>query len=336
MSEHPVYLDHVALFEGTAREDVREWLVRNRAEVEGALQARGAVLLRGFGAEGDTIAEETLNVLTDELLDDAFWSTPRSGVAKKTFTATEYPGPRTISLHSEMAYMPAWPRFVLFHSIHVAEEGGQTTIGDLDQISRDLDDVLPTFEPGVIYKRTYHSGVDIPWQTAFRTEDKREAEQVARKAAMTTQWLDGDVLQTTHHAQGCVRAEDGRLLWFNQTHVFHPSNLDAKNREGLTTLFGIDQLPRNSFYRDGTQIPDATIARVHEVLTRNTIKVEWQRGDVLFLDNMRFMHGRMPFSGTRKLHVALGRQQKEPRRTSILAARPGQGLGARLRNLFGR
>ena len=331
MSADAAYLDHAALVEGTRDEDVVAWARDNCDRLKALVAERGCVLLRGFVASDERVAERMLQALSCELLDDAFWSTPRSSVAKKTFTATEYPGPRTIALHSEMAYMPAWPRIVMFHALVVADEGGETTIGDLGAISEALADVLPRFEPGVRYQRTYRTGIDIPWQTAFRTENKQQVERVARKAAMTIEWLDDDTLRTTHGAQGCVRDEQDGLVWFNQSHVFHPSNLPPETRASLTEMFGEDQLPRVASFADGEPIPDEMVRHIHDTLDRHTIKVAWQPGDVLLIDNMRYMHGRMPFKGKRKLHVALGDQQTDPRRTHPFAARRRGGLLARFR-----
>lgn len=320
MSTQATYLDHVQLIEGQSGQDVLAAIRDQKAQVEQGLHARGAVLLRGFSAPDPNTASEALRTFGDELLDDAFWSTPRSGVSAKTFTATEYPKARTIALHSEMAYMAAWPRLLAFHSIDVADEGGETTIASLDDVSAELGSTLEAFgTKGITYRRTYHPGIDIPWQKAFRTEDEKEVEAVAARTGMKASWLPGGVLQTAHTAQGCVKAEDGRWLWFNQSHVFHQSNLPQEHRKMLTEMFGADQLPRDAVYGDGSPIAGETVKAIHETLTRHTLGVKWQPGDVLLLDNMRYMHGRLPFKGTRKLHVALANQHAQPLRTPPFA-----------------
>jgi hypothetical protein len=311
------YLDTLALFQGSG-EPLCAWLEANLDRAKAALVTRGGVLFRGFGATDDDTAERSLKLVGRELLDDAFWSTPRSGVSEKTFTATEYPKQRTIALHSEMAYMRAWPRLVAFHALVVAEKGGETTVCSVDRVSDDVSDLLATFrERGVMYRRTYHAGVDIPWQKAFRTTDRSAVEEVASRSGMTLAWLDGDVLQTSHTAQGTVDAEDGRPLWFSQAHVFHTAIVPPANLSAMIELFGKDRLPRNALYGDGTEIPDEVIRRVNETFERHALGVAWQPGDVVFLDNMRFAHGRRPFTGARKLHVAMATQQTEPRRTPL-------------------
>jgi len=286
-------------------------------EAREALDDAGAVLLRGPVLREDA-AELALSVIDDELLDDAFWSTPRSKVGGKTLTATEYPSPRTIHLHSEMAYMKIWPRFVAFHSIVVADEGGETTICNIDTVSDDWGDRLAAFaEKGVTYRRTFQKGIDVAWQQAFQTTDPADVEEVAKRLGMTLEWQSDDALITSHTAQGTVTATDGRSIYFNQAHLFHASSLDPQAREAIETLFGVDRLPRQAFYGDGSPIAQDDVDAIRASFERNQTGMHWREGDVLILDNMRFAHGRLPFKGSRRLHVAMARQQDGRNRTSL-------------------
>ena len=297
-----------ALVDGEWTEDARS-----------ALRSDGAVLLRGPIVRRDG-AEVALSKLDDELLDDAFWSTPRSKVGGKTLTATEYPSPRTIPLHSEMAYMRVWPRFVCFHSIEVAESGGETTICNIDQVSARLGDMLIPFrEKGVMYRRTFQKRIDIAWQHAFQTNNRSNVEEVGRRLGMQIEWLPDDVLRTSHTAQGTIAAKDGQPIYFNQSHLFHASSLDPPIRQAFEKVYGAERLPRNATYGDGSPIPDADMHAVRDSFSACQMKMCWRRGDILILDNMRYAHGRLPFTGTRRLHVSLARQVSEPLRAPVFA-----------------
>lgn len=305
-------IPHIAISDGRALGAGR-WEDDARA----ALASHGAVLLRGPVLREDGV-EIAMEIIDENLLDDAFWSTPRSKVSGKTLTATEYPSPRTILLHSEMAYMTTWPRYVAFHSLVVADEGGQTTICDIEKVSADLGDrLIPFAQKGVQYRRTFQRGVDIPWQTAFQTQDKADVQEVADRNGMSVEWLSGDALVTTHNAQGTIKAEDGRDIYFSQAHLFHESNLDPVARDQIVEAFGRDRLPRQAFYGDGSPIADADVQAVRDAFEANQTGMHWQPGDVLILDNMRYAHGRMPFKGSRRLHVSMARAQSEPVRTPL-------------------
>jgi len=287
------------------------------AEARQALASHGAVLLRGQILRDESV-EIAMKTIDDELLDDAFWSTPRSKVVGKTLTATEYPSPRTIQLHCEMAYMRSWPRYVAFHSLVVAEEGGQTTICDIDKVSETLGDTLiPFAEKGVKYRRTFQRGVDIPWQTAFQTQDKADVQEVADRNGMVVEWLSGDALVTSHVAQGALRSETGRPIFFNQAHLFHESTLNPTTHKQIMAVFGHDRLPRQAFYGDGSPIEASDIQKIRNAFDLHQTGMDWRLGDLLILDNFRYAHGRMPFKGARRLHVSMAKAETVPERSSL-------------------
>ena len=47
-------------------------------------------------------------------------------------------------------------------------------------------------------------------------------------------------------------------------------------------------------FEDGSLIPDAIVDEIKAVSDRLTVAHRWQRGDLLMLDNSRFLHGRNP------------------------------------------
>ncbi|MBX9255498.1 TauD/TfdA family dioxygenase [Desmonostoc muscorum CCALA 125] len=57
---------------------------------------------------------------------------------------------------------------------------------------------------------------------------------------------------------------------------------------------------------NGTPFTRKDIEAIWDAVIAETIVVNWQQGDILFLDNLRFGHGRRPFRGKRQLLVSLG------------------------------
>jgi hypothetical protein len=100
----------------------------------------------------------------------------------------------------------------------------------------------------------------------------------------------------------------GDNVWFNQAHLFHVSSLAPEVRESLLSTCSEEQLPRNAFYGDGSRIDDAVLDEIRVCYRRETIEFDWQNGDVLIVDNMLTAHGRNPYSGFRKIVVAMAEQ----------------------------
>jgi alpha-ketoglutarate-dependent taurine dioxygenase len=65
-------------------------------------------------------------------------------------------------------------------------------------------------------------------------------------------------------------------------------------------------LPMFSRFADGTEIKKEYIENVIEVLDELTIPVPWKKGDLLMVDNMTALHGRLPFSGDRSILASMG------------------------------
>lgn len=113
-------------------------------------------------------------------------------------------------------------------------------------------------------------------------------------------------MRTRQRVQGIAHhPHTGDPVWFNQAHLFHLSALAPEMREVLLDTVGEEDLPRNVYYGDGTPIPDAELDAVRAVLDVHKVVFPWREGDVLMLDNMLTAHAREPFSGPRKVVVAM-------------------------------
>lgn len=296
-----------------------EWAADNVGTIWTMLRSDGVVWLRDFDATRPDLAQQLLATLGVDLMDDVFFSTPRSAVSDKTFTATEYPSDQQIPLHSEMAYLTRFPRLLCFHALVCAEQGGETTIGDLDAISAALGELTTVFlDRGVRYVRVFHTGLDIPLTTAFGTADFDEIAAIASEHGMAFDAGGEDrPPRLNFGAQGALRdSVTGLAVWFNQAPVYHPASLPARTRAALTALYGPDGLPRQVTFGDGAAIPDETIDEINAALNQHTQLIRWTPGDVVLVDNLRFAHGRQPFVGKRTVHVAMGTPwcdgQREP------------------------
>jgi alpha-ketoglutarate-dependent taurine dioxygenase len=289
------------------RGDLIDFVGCHVADLKPLIADHGLVLLRGFDVLDGNGLDRVMTLLFGRSMDYLFRSTPRTAVGGRVFTATEYPNNHAIPMHSELSYHRDWPRYLIFGCVQPAARGGQTPIADLGAVTQRLGNqrVARFAERQVLYVRNYGHNVDLPWQTVFQTDDRGEVERYCATYGITCEWRE-DGLRTRHIAQGVVSPiKGGAPVWFNQAHLFHLSALPEEVREALVELFGHDSLPRHAFYGDGEPIADLEIAAINDAFDAERFSFDWQAGDALLVDNMRFAHGRMPYEGKRRVLVAM-------------------------------
>jgi Probable taurine catabolism dioxygenase len=273
----------------------------------------GGVLFRGFDVLGQEQFQAFARSFGHELMSYEFGSTPRSVVTKGVYTTTEYPAHQVIPQHNEQSYTLNWPMKIWFHCVEAAQQGGETPISDSREVYRRMDPAIRQrfIEKKLMYVRNYGGGLDLPWQQTFNTESKQEVERFCSVQNIGFEWkADGD-LRTRQICQGVSKhPKSGDMVWFNQAHLFHISNLAAATRETLLSIVAMEDLPRNVYYGDGSAIEESILDEVRGVLDECTVMFPWQSGDVLMLDNMLVAHGRSTFKGPRKVIVAMAEPNK--------------------------
>jgi len=272
------------------------------------LERNGGILFSGFDPNGVEGFRQFATSFGHPLLSYEFGSTPRSQVAGGVYTSTEYPAHRSIPLHNEQAYTNEWPMRIWFYCAQAAQTGGQTPIADSREVYRRLDPTLRQrfADKGLMYVRNYGNGLDVAWEQVFNTEDPTQVELYCHQHGIEFEWKSDGELRTRQLCQGVARhPRTGDHVWFNQAHLFHLSALDPEMQEVLLDTVGEEDLPRNVYYGDGSPLESAALDEVRGVLAECEIVFPWASGDVLLLDNMLTAHSRAPFTGPRKVVVAM-------------------------------
>ncbi|MCW3054525.1 MAG: Siderophore biosynthesis non-ribosomal peptide synthetase [Chthonomonadales bacterium] len=299
----------VQVYEPTSDDvDLAVWLGHNREQVEAALLVHGAILLRGFQVKSVADFEQAAQAFYGELY-GGYGDLPRAGASEKIYQSTPYPPDKAILYHNESSHLDSWPMKIGFFCVQKAPVGGATPLLDCREVCKHIDPtVLARFaEKGLMYVRNFSEGIDVSWQRFFQTDDKAVVEAQCRQAGSDFEWTPGDGLRTRQRGPAVVRhPQTHETIFFNQVQLHHVYCLDAATRESLLSLFGEEYLPRHVYYGDGSVIEDSVMEHLGEVFEQTAVRSDWQEGDIALLDNMLTAHARDPYSGPRKIVVAMG------------------------------
>jgi alpha-ketoglutarate-dependent taurine dioxygenase/acyl carrier protein len=288
--------------------DLQEWAGEHREFLEAELLKHGAILFRGFHVSTSAEFERVAQAIGPDLFSE-YGDLPREEVSGKIYGSTPYPAEQSILFHNESSHMHRWPRKIWFYCVKAAEQGGETPIVDCRKVYRLLDpQVRERLErKGLMYVRNYTDGLDVSWQSFFHTNERASVEDYCRKAQIEFVWKKNQGLQTRQLSQAvAVHPRSGETVFFNQIQLHHVACLDRAVRESLLTVFAPEDLPRNVCYGDGSPIENEVVEHVSQVYRQAAVSFPWQEGDILMLDNMLAAHARNPFTGARKIVVAMG------------------------------
>jgi alpha-ketoglutarate-dependent taurine dioxygenase len=276
--------------------DLAEMLIREKA-----------LVFRGFN-----IATETLDSVMDVLLPNRLayvhGNSPRSKVGENVYTSTEYPPQLTISMHNELSYAARWPSRLLFFCERAAETGGATPVVDGIRWLNSLDpEVRAAFADGVRYTQNLHDGIGLgkSWQETFETDDRAAVEEYLAGSGATWQWNDEGLRISQVRAATVRHPVTGDEVWFSQFDQWHPAALGDAAAAALARIMPPEELPQSVTFADGTPIPGEYATHVRDKGLAVAVDVDWQTGDVLLIDNVLVGHGRRPFTGSRRVLVAM-------------------------------
>lgn len=268
----------------------------------------GALLFRGFPDEGDTGFDRFIEALGLQPFTyaESLSNAVRKNRTPRVFTANEAPPDLEIFLHHEMAQTPRFPRYLFFYCERAAETGGATPLCRSDQLLIALKQQMPGFikqcrELGVRYTHTMPatadsgSGQGRSWQDTLSVTTTEAAETKLDALGYSWTWLTGDDLRVTTPALPAIRqTATGTEVFFNQLVAAFAGWQDHRNAAHSSIHFG-----------DGSSMPASTLETLVALAYQQVYDHSWDSGDILMIDNLRVMHGRRPYSGTRVVLAGL-------------------------------
>ena len=286
------------------------WAQQNKAQVLDILRSQGALLVRGLRFHASKQFGQFIEALFEQtLVEYTYRSTPRTKLGGNVYTATEYHPSETIPQHNESSYANEWTMHLGFFCMvpPAPGQGGATPLADSRAVLKKIPpEIVEKFEQKKLqYVRNYGS-VDLPWSEVFQTDDRQQVEAFCDSHGIDYQWTGDNGLRTRQITPATeIHPVTGEKIWFNQAHLFHISSLAGDVARDMLALYRTEDLPRNVYFGDGTPIDVDDLACIRAAYDEVKFHFDWQKDDIVLLDNMLYTHGRQPYSGARKILVGM-------------------------------
>ena len=292
-------------------EHLADLIQQNRATYRTLLIEAGALLFRGFGVKSVADFQQVSCAGTPHLVSYTGGGSPRKRVDGNVYTSTEYPRHQSIPMHCEETYFPRIPKNIWFFCAVPPDCGGQTPLGCMRRFLGLLDqDLVEEFcTRGIRYIYNLHSGNGFGrgWRDAFMSDDRDWVTAWLEERKVEYRWRgDGGLHMDLPGRVLRKHSETGETIWGNQVVNWHIDALPVETSSAIRRLYpSANEYPKHVTFGDGAPIPKSKINYVMESLASFEVTFDWRPGDVLWCDNERVAHGRRPFSGSRRILVAL-------------------------------
>ncbi len=286
---------------------ILSFIADQREDIRRQLAGHGAVLLRGFDVADAGVFNKVVEGLSGPALVYNERSSPRSTIQGQIYTSTDYPPDEEIFLHNENSYQASWPLTLYFYCITPPGTLGATTLADIRLIYESIDEAVRKefIRRRWMVVRNFHDNFGTRWQYVFNTDDRAQVAGHCRRNGIEVEWRQAGL--RTRAVRDAVHRHPvtGQEVWFNHATFFHVTTIAKDVREGLLEIFDEDDLPVNTYFGDGGRIPDDVMAHLRDCYRSAVRRFDYEQSDILVVDNMGSAHGREPFTGPRKIAVAM-------------------------------
>lgn len=257
----------------------------DRTTIRQLYMDHGALLFRGFPLDTDIFSMLTGNWCTHSVVND---SHGRDVVDEEKGIQTVNTGEASFPLHPELAREPWKPDVCFFACLQPPQKGGETTICDGTTVVRKL-------------PRAVRSALESHRLRYTKPATPEELEYWLGSAEPGADALANPPADCPFE----FFERKGRMMRSFTRPTLHRTMFSDAPCFGNFLLFARYQNKQRHFpvFEDGSQVPDALVARIKRTSDRATVPVKWQTGDLLMLDNTRFMHGRRPIRNTEERSI---------------------------------
>lgn len=297
------------------RYDVKGWSLVCRQLIDEELAIHGAILIRNLPLRSMEDFQDFLQNLDFKFFEHGVtgYRTPLGG---HVYTASDDPPEVTMEPHNECSYSPFFPKKLVMFCLKEPDPscGGETVLLKSQDFTALLDpEVIQKFEAKKIRYQAFlpnkntGAGLQKSWQDRFWMDDPKEVETILESNGWSFSWDKGKNLRFWYLNSPVIEHPvTGEKIWFNQITSYNASYFRALPLyENTGDSIEDDQFPFHCYYGDGSHIEPEVLQHIREVMWSCAVGFRWRTFDVAVLDNQQVLHGRMGWTGDRKLVTSL-------------------------------
>lgn len=246
----------------------------NPALITDLYKAHGALLFRGFEFSIGQFRNFTKSFCPTYVVNQTIRRLP---IDPEHNIHSVDPGTAAFEPHSELSREPWAPDVAFFACLSAPTKGGATTVCDGVELVREMPDNV---RQGLTGRRFVHLKPTWPELLQFWLGDPEPSDELIANPPSTCPYA----FERT--AQGLIRS-------FSRPALNRPMFINEPAFANFVLFSRFNRNLRNyPLLDDRKPIPEPWLQAIRSAAHETSAEVAWQRGDVLMLDNTRFMHGR--------------------------------------------
>ncbi|HEY4059816.1 MAG TPA: TauD/TfdA family dioxygenase [Kofleriaceae bacterium] len=267
-----------------------------RDEKIALLREHGALLLRGFAVDTKRVRDVAFE-LGRNFYNMQLDPKVRELVSEDGIVAGVLKGSAALPMHMERGYSPLKPELVFFHVVEPSLTGGESL---LCSGARALAEMSPSTRTLLQTKRLEykHEWEPQAWMGRYGKTKEDVAAVFAKNPSIVEHHFVGDVLHYTYVVSAIVQSRLGGQPAFCNNFIGAWLVHHATGADRPPAIY--DHSVR---FEDGQEISRELFEEVRASVGRAIEVHAIEAGDVVVLDNYRFMHGRNAFEGKRVMHA---------------------------------
>lgn len=257
-----------------------------KGELVCAYKEYGAILLRGFKVDLDAFRGLTQLLCSSAVFNE---SPGREVIDAERNIQTVNLGDQAFPLHPELSREPWKPDICFFWCMQAPSRGGLTTVCDGVEIVKRLP---PETRDALASRKLLHRQLATPAECAYWLGSPEPSDALLAALPASCPYT--------------FERSNGKLFRSFVRPVFHKPMFTDAPAFGNFLLFAryLQRLRVFPTFENGEIVPDELLNQVKAVSDQLETPLPWQSGDVVILDNTRFMHGRQAITDVAERRIA--------------------------------